>query len=139
MKTKLSSVVALHRTLGAAKMDGLQSKDRCTLVKILQATRPFAENFDKFSADMFKAQAPSNLEELQEKVRSNAPDAEDARKAIRAYNSTTSKYLTEELETEVEIEYLKLSEELFNKLLESNSNWSVAEALLAWECIVDKK
>lgn len=138
--------VALFKVLNEVKLTKLADADKYLVIKILKAIRPIAENFEAYQKDAGERLKPNNWDEIVEKAQKwqqegeNSTLTDDEKKEINlaffTYDKSISNCISEELMIENEVEFKKLTEEAFEKLMASN-DWDAKTALFVSDVIVD--
>ena len=148
MTMTTNEIVGLYKVLSDAKLAKVEEADKYSVIKILRKLRPTAESFEAYQKDAQERLKPENWDDIVSKVQQwqnegeNTTLTEDERKdinmAIMTYERSVSSCIYEELNMEVEIEFKKLTESAYKKLLASN-DWDAKTALLVADAIVEEE
>lgn len=140
--------VALFKVLNEVKLTKLSDADKYLIIKMLKKLRPIAENFEAYQKDAGERLKPTNWDEIIEKAQKWQQEGEETtltdeekkeiNLAIYTYDTSVRNCVTEELMLEHEVEYKKISEEAFEKLLASN-DWDAKTALFVSDEIVEEE
>lgn len=153
MKIQTGKVVAAHRVLSAAKYSKLADEDKIKVFKICVSMKPIAKKYEEDSKDAAEKLKPSEdydkklqqAQEYERVTRDPKGDASDLEmgpseynafiKEVQNYGKLVADAMKEESEKEVEVEFEKISQETFTKLMNSN-DWTFAEAETVGEVIL---
>ena len=152
-KEKASVILSVYNVLSKAKCGKMEDADKIKLWKIARALKPTATQFDddsKSAAERFQPSDdfPERLQKAQEyeRLRNAGEDMEKAPmgaaeygefvKEFQKYNKLVTDAIREFAEKEVEVEFEKLSEDAFGKLMASNE-WTVEQAMMIGDIICD--
>lgn len=140
--------VALYKVLNEVKLTKLADADKYLIIKMLKKLRPIAENFEAYQKDAGERLKPTNWDEIIEKAQKWQQEGEETtltdeekkeiNLAIYTYDNSVRSCISEELMIENEVEYKKISEEAFEKLLASN-DWDAKTALFISDEIVEEE
>ena len=126
-------IVNLYEVLSGAKLTKMDDADKFLVIKALRVLKPIAESFDAYKRDASERLKPEDIDSIVEKAQKWNELTEEERasinKSLIAYNNSVNKCIADELAAEVEVEYQKLSESAFEKLMASN-DWEASKALL---------
>ena len=150
MKTTVKKVTDAYAFLDKAKYTKMEAADRRKLIKGIYRMKKVSAEYNDFRNDALKRLRPDNAEEMatllseldrmKPEEQMNALSQQKYADALRAnaeFNKAVGECLGEELEKEVELDFLPLTEEAFDRLLDSNPEWSVGQAMLAEEILCD--
>ena len=159
MKTKITTekVLNAYRIISGAKYTKMDDADKIKVWKIARALKPVADKFDDDSKDASEKFKPEgfdeNLRKAQEyervikdkdadasKLEMGAAEYGEFIKELQKYNKIVGDAIKEFADKEVELEFEKISEEAFGKLMASNDGaWDFGQALKLSEIICEKK
>ena len=139
MKLKTSEIIGVYAILKDAKLTKMESTDKFKVVKMMRPMQGVAEEWDKFMENVDKKLQKENHEEIIEKAKKwnsegeNTTLTNDEKAEINKYliefQKEKNECIKEEVEKEHEIEFTKINENAFEKLVDSN-DWSVNQILL---------
>ena len=153
MTIKTEKVLAAHRVLSASKYQKLSDDDKIKVFKICVALKPIAKKFEEDSKDAAEKLKPcedhdQKLQQAQEYERvtrdpkgdastleMGAAEYNDFIKLMQKYGKLVNEAMKEESEKEVEVEFEKISQEAFIKLMNSN-DWTFTEAEAVGEIVM---
>ena len=138
-------IVVLFEVLGEVKMTKLRDSDKLLIIKILKKLKPIALNFEIYQKDAYERLKPRNWEEISTKLKQWQSEGDEnttltieekriINKAMSHYEDSVKASIHDELDVEYNLNYTKLSDSAFEKLLGSN-DWSAKTALFVSECI----
>ena len=142
---KTERVLTAFRVLNTAKYTKMSDEDKIKVWKIARTLKPVADKFDDDSKDAAEKFKPSEdfSERLQkaqefERMRNAGENMTDAPmgaaeygdfiKEFQKYNKTVGDAVKEFADKEVELEFEKLTEDAFGKLMASNE-WTMEQAM----------
>lgn len=144
MKTTTGKVSEAYTLLDSAKYSKMESKERIALIKAMRHMKKVAEDFNGFKQDAVKRLMPENFEDIanrinefnamsqQERVAAvEKPEYADALRANAKLQNDVESCIAEETAKEVELAFEPLAADAFEKLLDSNPEWTVGQAMLA--------
>lgn len=147
-KIKIGIVSEVYNLLDAAKYSKMESADRRALVKAMRPLKKVSADFNDFRDDAIKRLRPDNFVEISQLVEKfNALDSAARRdaladnkymsaiKAFNAFQADIAECLRDEVEREVELEFEALDEKAVDRLLDSNDQWTVGQAMLVEEIL----
>lgn len=133
MKMTTGKIVDLYEVLSGAKLTKMDDADKFLVIKALRVLKPIADSFEAYKRDASERLKPEDFDSIVEKAQKWNELTEEERasinKSLIAYNNSVNKCIADELAAEVEVEYQKLSESAFEKLMASN-DWEASKALL---------
>lgn len=145
---KTATVNEVYVILDSAKYTNMEPAERRALVKAMRPLKKIYVEFTDFRDDAVKRLRPDNYEEVAHLVDEFNRLAVDARisamadpkyaSAIRTFNvfqSEIAECLSEEAVREHELEYEPLTSEAIDRLLDSNTGWTVGQAMLVEEAL----
>ena len=150
---KTEKVLSAYRVLSTAKYTKMDDSDKIKVWKIARALKPVATKFDEDSKDASEKMKPDgfdeNLQNAQEFERVTKDANADASKLkmgaaeynvfireLQKYNKLVGDAVKEFADKEVEVEFDKLTEEAFGKLMASNE-WTMEQTLEIGMLIVE--
>lgn len=142
MKEKKFKILDSYSLLDKAKYSKMESLDRKTIVMAMYPIKKVVDDFNAYKDDVVKRLTPENYRDIveilnevnamSEKSRMSVllkPRYASAIKANMEFNNSINQCLIEELNKEVEIEFEPLSEESFDRLCESNQDWTLGQSM----------
>lgn len=148
---KTIAITNVYAILNEAKLTKMEDADKFKVIKALRVIKPIAKGYEDFVEDAKNKLKDEKYEDMsnkahdwnkanQNKKRSSLTDADIAElEAINeyfvGYNKRIETCLKEEAEKEVEVEFEKLSEDAFCKLVSSN-DWTCSQILSLSDVIV---
>lgn len=151
---KTEKVLAAYRVISTAKYSKMDDGDKIKVWKIARILKPVADKFEDDSKDAAEKFKPSEdfderLANAQEYERMRRDENADMTKAkmgaaeygkfvgeFNAYKKLMDDAVKEFAEKDVEVEFEKLSEEAFGKLMASNE-WTMEQAMVLGDIITD--
>ena len=148
-------VLAAYRTLSTAKYTKLDDADKIKAWKIARKLKPVATKFDEDSQDAAEKMKPSEdfdeqLRKAQEYERITRQPDFDAQKLpigvaeynqfldkFHAYNKLVNDAVKDFADKEVELEIEPLTEDAFGKLMASNEEWTMEQAVVLGDIITE--
>lgn len=139
MKKTLKNVriVSAYRTLDGGKYTKMEASGRSSLTYAMRILRRTAKDFDELHEDArkrFKPEVFDEVEKTVEKVRQmpqeeqlralNDPEYAPALEANKKYNDEVNACVQAFLDKETEVEYGAMQPEQFQKMLDSNPEWT---------------
>ena len=140
---KTEKVLAVYRILGPAKYDKLSDEDKVKVWKIARAMKPIATQFEEDSKDAAEKMKPADdfnerfqkAQEYERKIKENADDLpmtpseyQAFLKDFQKFQNVVNKAIKEFADKEVTLNFEKLNEDAFGKLMASNS-WTSDQAV----------
>lgn len=154
---KTENVLGAYNVLNTAKYTKMDDADKIKVWKIARALKPIASKFDEDSKDASEKMKPDGFDENLRKAQEYERVTKDANadasklemgaaeygafiKELQKYNKIVGEAIKEFADKEVELEFDKISEEAFGKLMASNDGaWDFGQALKLSEIICEKK
>lgn len=128
MKTK--QVVEVYNTLNGAKLSKMEDKDKFLVIKAMRQLKPISTAYEEFVKDAQEKLKGDDFEDIQKKAQkwqeegeSTSLSLEERREIntyLNGYNNKVVECLKEEVEKDNELNYEKISEDAFGKLVSSN-------------------
>lgn len=141
---KTSTIIEVYQLLNTAKLTKMESKEKFSVIKIMRAMKPVAEEWDSFVKTMDEKLKGENHEEMLSKAQQWQKEGEkttlslDERMAVNEYfakfNKDRTEMITSEQSKEVNILFDKLTEEAFERLVDSN-DFNVGQIVALQEAI----
>lgn len=141
---KTSTIIEVYQLLNTAKLTKMESKEKFSVIKIMRAMKPVAEEWDSFVKTMDEKLKGDNHEEMLAKAQQWQKEGEkttlslDERMAVNEYfakfNKDRTEMINSEQSKEVNIIFDKLTEEAFERLVDSN-DFNVGQILALQEAI----
>lgn len=142
---KTIDIVNAYNVLNAAKLTKLADADKFTVIRAMRALKPIYTGYEEAVKDAQERLKPEDFDALQKKAADwNAthkdkklsdltPEErttlEGINTAFRDYTSKVEQCVRDLAETEKTLDYTRLSQDAFGKLLESNPEWKMQEIL----------
>ena len=138
MEFKTSEIVSVYKTLSESKLTKLETSDKAKVLKAMRAMKPVADEWESFIKTVDEKIQKENHQEIIEKVAQwrkegeNTTLSEEERieinKYLIEYQREKDTCINDELEKNVNLEFAKISESAFEKLVDSN-DWDVKEMM----------
>lgn len=138
MELKVSEVVGVYRTLKDAKLTKMESADKFKVIKIMRPMQGVADEWDKFMENVDKKLQKENHEEIIEKARKWQQEGEkttltdeekvEINRYLMAFQQEKDECVKDELEKVVSLDFEKLTQDAFEKLIDSN-DWEVSKMM----------
>jgi hypothetical protein len=150
---KTEKVLSAYRVLSTAKYSKMSDEDKIKVWKIARILKPVADKFEDDSKDASEKMKPEgfdeNLRKAQEyervtkdanadasKLEMGAAEYSEFIKELQKYNKIVGDAIKEFADKEVELEFEKLTEDAFGKLMASNE-WTMEQAMEIGMLIVE--
>ncbi len=128
MKTK--QVVEVYNTLSSAKLSKMEDKDKFLVIKAMRQLKPISTAYEEFVKDAQEKLKGDDFEDIQKKAQKWQEEGENTSLSLEerreintylnGYNNKVVECLKEEVEKDNELNYEKISEDAFGKLVSSN-------------------
>lgn len=128
MKTK--QVVEVYNTLNSAKLSKMEDKDKFLVIKAMRQLKPISTAYEEFVKDAQEKLKGDDFEDIQKKAQKWQEEGENTSLSLEerreintylnGYNNKVVECLKEEAEKDNELNYEKISEDAFGKLVSSN-------------------
>lgn len=128
MKTK--QVVEVYNTLNGAKLSKMEDKDKFLVIKAMRQLKPISTAYEEFVKDAQEKLKGDDFEDIQKKAQKWQEEGENTSLSLEerreintylnGYNNKVVECLKEEVEKDNELNYEKISEDAFGKLVSSN-------------------
>lgn len=148
---KTIDIVNAYNALGSAKLSKMEDKDKFTLIRAMKVLKPVSTGYEDFVKDARDRLKDDRWDDMQQQAeRWNAihkgqkladltpkeqEQLEDINAYFNGYTRRVEECVREEAEKDVAPEYVRLSEEAFGRLLESNPDWEVEKVMLVSEAL----
>ena len=141
---KTSTIIEVYQLLNNAKLTKMEAKEKFQVIKIMRAMKPVAEEWDSFIKTMDEKLRDDNHEEMLAKAQQWQKEGEkttlslDERMAVNEYFGKLDKerreLIASEQSKEANVLFDKLTEEAFERLMDSN-DFNVGQILALQEAI----
>lgn len=141
---KTSTIIEVYQLLNSAKLTKMESKEKFQVIKIMRAMKPVAEEWDSFVKTIDEKLKGENHEEILAKAQQWQKEGDkttlslDERMAVNEYFSKFDherrQLVASEQSKEVNIIFDKMTEEAFERLVDSN-DFNVGQILALQEAI----
>lgn len=138
MEMKTSEIIAAYKLLNDAKLTKMESGDKFKVIKMMRAMKPVAEEWDSFLKTVDDKLKKENHDAIVEKAQKWQQEGDkttltneekvEVNKYLLEYQKEKDECIREELEKAVTLEFEKLGEGAFEKLMDSN-DWPVKDIL----------
>ena len=128
MKTK--QVVEVYNTLSSAKLSKMEDKDKFLVIKAMRQLKPISTAYEEFVKDAQEKLKGDDFEDIQKKAQKWQEEGENTSLSLEerreintylnGYNNKVVECLKEEVEKDNELNYEKILEDAFGKLVSSN-------------------
>lgn len=142
---KTIDIVNAYNVLNAAKLTKLDDKDKFTVIRAMRQLKPVYTGYEDAVKDAQERLKPEDFDALQrraadwnathkdKKLTDLTPEErttlDSINAAYRDYTSKVEECIRDIAETEKTLDYTRLSQDAFGKLLESNPEWKMQEIL----------
>lgn len=127
---KTSTIIEVYKALKEAKLTKMESKEKFAVIKIMRSIKPIAEEWDAFMATVDEKLKGENHEAIVamiqqwQKEGDNTTLTMEERKEVNEYiakfNAERNELINAELAKEVEVSFERISEETFERFIDSN-------------------
>lgn len=127
---KTSTIIEVYKALKEAKLTKMESKEKFAVIRIMRAVKPVAEEWDAFMATVDEKLKGENHEAIAamiqqwQKEGDNTTLTMEERKEVNEYiakfNAERNELINAELAKEVEVSFERISEETFERFIDSN-------------------
>lgn len=127
---KRSTIIEVYKALKEAKLTKMESKEKFAVIRIMRAVKPVAEEWDAFMATVDEKLKGENHEAIVamiqqwQKEGDNTTLTMEERKEVNEYiakfNAERNELINAELAKEVEVSFERISEETFERFIDSN-------------------
>ena len=142
---KVIDIVNAYNVLNAAKLAKMQDADKFTVIRAMRALKPIQTDYEAAVRDAQERLKPEDFDDLQKKAADWNATHKDKKltdltpeeratldginAAYRDYTDKVEQCVRDLAETEKTLDYTRLSQDAFGKLLESNPEWKMQEIL----------
>lgn len=142
---KVIDIVNAYNVLNAAKLAKMQDADKFTVIRAMRALKPIQTDYEAAVRDAQERLKPEDFDALQKKAADWNATHKDKKltdltpeeratldginAAYRDYTEKVEQCVRDLAETEKTLDYTRLSQDAFGKLLESNPEWKMQEIL----------
>lgn len=141
---KTSTIIEVYQLLNTAKLTKMESKEKFQVIKIMRAMKPVAEEWDSFVKTIDEKLKGEHHEDMLAKAQQWQKEGEkttlslDERMAVNEYFGKFDKerreLIASERSKEVDVLFDKLTEEAFERLVDSN-DFNVGQIIALQEAI----
>lgn len=139
MKVKIGEIVNCYPVIMKSSLSKMNGKAKLQMLKIIKALKPIAIGFEDSRKEAVERLADDAYKAAMEKV--NKPndykedEVKEALKVVKTSDEAYNKFMQEESEKEVEVDYELLDEENFEALLEGSKDLMPQELMMLSELI----
>lgn len=142
---KVIDIINAYNVLNAAKLNKLADADKFTVIRAMRALKPIHTDYEEAVKDAQERLKPEDFDALQKRaadwnathkdkqLKDLTPEErttlEGINAAYRDYTTKVEECIRDIAEKEKELDYTRLTEEAFGKLLESNPDWTMQQIL----------
>lgn len=142
---KVIDIVNAYNVLNGAKLAKMQDADKFTVIRAMRALKPIQTDYEAAVKDAQERLKPEDFDALQKKAADWNATHKDKKltdltpeerttldginAAYRDYTDKVEQCVRDLAETEKTLDYTRLSQDAFGKLLESNPEWKMQEIL----------
>lgn len=141
MKVKVGEIVNVYPVIMKSSFAKMNGKAKLGMVRIIKAMKPVASEFEEVRQEAIKKLAGEDYQEAIKKVQNPKDYSEDevkeALKVAKTSDDAYSKFVQEECEKEVEVEFELLKEDDFESLLEGSKDLTPQELMMLSELICE--
>lgn len=139
MKVKIGEIVNCYPVIMKSSLSKMNGKAKLQMLKIIKVLKPIAIGFEDSRKEAVERLADDAYKAAIEKV--NKPndykedEVKEALKVVKTSDEAYNKFMQEESEKEVDVEYELLDEENFEALLEGGKDLTPQELMMLSELI----
>lgn len=141
MKVKVGEIVNVYPVIMKSSFSKMNGKAKLGMVRIIKAMKPVASEFEEVRQEAIKKLAGEDYQEAIKKVQNPKDYSEDevkeALKVAKTSDDAYSKFVQEECEKEVEVEFELLKEDDFESLLGGSKDLTPQELMMLSELICE--
>lgn len=141
MKVKVGEIVNVYPVIMKSSFAKMNGKAKLGMVRIIKVMKPVASEFEEVRQEAIKKLAGEDYQEAIKKVQNPKDYSEDevkeALKVAKTSDDAYSKFVQEECEKEVEVEFELLKEDDFESLLEGSKDLTPQELMMLSELICE--
>lgn len=138
-KVKIGEIVNVYPLIMKSSFEKMSGKAKFQMIQIIKAFKEPARSFEELRQDAVRKLAGEDYQQSLEKVRKpndfQEDEVKEALKVVKASDEAYAKFMQEECEKEVEVDYQMLKEDDFEALLEGSNNLTPQELMLLSELI----
>lgn len=139
MKVKIGEIVNCYPVIMKSSLSKMNGKAKLQMLKIIKVLKPIAIGFEDSRKEAVERLADDAYKAAMEKV--NKPndykedEVKEALKVVKTSDEAYNKFMQEESDKEVEVDYELLDEENFEALLEGSKDLMPQELMMLSELI----
>lgn len=139
MKVKIGEIVNCYPVIMKSSLSKMNGKAKLQMLKIIKILKPIAIGFEDSRKEAVERLADDAYKAAMEKV--NKPndykedEVKEALKVVKTSDEAYNKFIMEESEKEVDVDYELLDEENFEALLEGSKDLMPQELMMLSELI----
>lgn len=139
MKVKIGEIVNCYPVIMKSSLSKMNGKAKLQMLKIIKVLKPIAIGFEDSRKEAVERLADDAYKAAMEKV--NKPndykedEVKEALKVVKTSDEAYNKFMQEESEKEVDVDYELLDEENFEALLEGSKDLMPQELMMLSELI----
>ena len=139
MKVKIGEIVNCYPVIMKSSLSKMNGKAKLQMLKIIKELKPIAIGFEDSRKEAVERLADDAYKAAMEKV--NKPndykedEVKEALKVVKTSDEAYNKFMQEESEKEVDVDYELLDEENFEALLEGSKDLMPQELMMLSELI----
>ena len=139
MKVKIGEIVNVYPLIMKSSFEKMSGKAKYQMIQIIKAFKEPARTFEELRQDAVRKLPGEDYQQSLEKVRKpndyKEDEVKEALKVVKTSDEAYAKFMQEESEKEVEVDYQMLKEDDFEALLDGSKDLSPQELLLLSELI----
>ena len=139
MKVKIGEIVNCYPVIMKSSLSKMNGKAKLQMLKIIKVLKPIAIGFEDSRKEAGERLADDAYKAAMEKVNKpndyNEDEVKEALKVVKTSDEAYNKFMQEESEKEVDVEYELLDEENFEALLEGSKDLMPQELMMLSELI----
>lgn len=141
MKVKIGEIVNCYPVIMKSSLSKMNGKAKLQMLKIIKVLKPIAIGFEDSRKEAVERLADDAYQAAMEKV--NKPndykedEVKEALKVVKTSDEAYNKFMQEESEKEVEVDYELLKEDDFEALLEGSKDLTPKELMMLSELICE--
>ena len=140
-KVKIGEIVNVYPLIMKSSFEKMSGKAKFQMIQIIKAFKEPARSFEELRQDAVRKLAGEDYQEAIKKVQNPKDYSEDevkeALKVAKTSDDAYSKFVQEECEKEVEVEFELLKEDDFESLLEGSKDLTPQELMMLSELICE--
>lgn len=139
MKVKIGEIVNCYPVIMKSSLSKMNGKAKLQMLKIIKVLKPIAIGFEDSRKEAVERLADDAYKAAMEKVNKpndyNEDEVKEALKVVKTSDEAYNKFMQEESEKEVDVDYELLDEENFEALLEGSKDLMPQELMMLSELI----